>query len=241
MITAPAAAAPLFVGSLIFSLSIGLDYVLLDGHLFGPNFRMMTDALKGDMPDYTLWHETMLRLTFGAALATLIAVIASRCININRFSLHALYRNRLIRAFLGASRDRTPDPFTGLDPDDDRRMHQLWPQCDAMGHWPRRDTDDWRPFHILNLTLNIVSSKRLAWQERKAAPFTVSPLHCGTSSKSYPLGKEKGNIGDEPVGAYRPSKLYGDPRGMSLGTAMAISGAAASPNMGYHSSPSVTF
>src|SRR5262249_11167637 len=30
------------------------------------------------------------------------------------------------------------------------------------------------------------------------------------------------------------------PLGISLGTAMAISGAAASPNMGYHSSPSVT-
>jgi len=239
MNTALGAAAPLFVGAMIFSLSIGLDYVLLDGHLFGPNFRMMADALKGDMPDYTLWHETMLRLTFGAALAALIAVVASRCININRFSLHALYRNRLIRAFLGASRDRTPDPFTGLDSDDDRRMHQLWAPCDAMGHWPNRDADDWRPFHVLNLTLNIVSSKRLAWQERKAAPFTVSPLHCGTSSKSEISTKEAGNAEARDAGAYRPSRFYGDRDGMSLGTAMAISGAAANPNMGYHSSPSV--
>jgi hypothetical protein len=31
------------------------------------------------MPDYTLWHETMLRLTFGAALAALIAFVASKC------------------------------------------------------------------------------------------------------------------------------------------------------------------
>jgi hypothetical protein len=239
MNTALGAAAPLFVGAMIFSLSIGLDYLLLDGHLFGPKFRMMTDGLKGDTPDYVLWHETMLRLTFGAALAALIAIVASRCININRFSLHALYRNRLIRAFLGASRERTPDPFTGLDADDDRRMHQLWPPCDAMGHWPRCDVDDWRPFHVLNLTLNIVSSKRLAWQERKAAPFTVSPLHCGTSSKSEISTKEGGNTQAREAGAYRPSRLYGDRDGMSLGTAMAISGAAANPNMGYHSSPSV--
>jgi hypothetical protein len=34
---------------------------------------------------------------------------------------------------------------------------------------------------------------------------------------------------------YRPSAEYGD--GITLGTAMAISGAAANPNMGYHSSP----
>jgi len=239
MNTALAAAAPLFVGAMIFSLSIGIDYLLLGGHLFGPNFRMMTDALKGDMPDYELWHEIMLRLALGAGLAVIIGFVASRCININRFSLHALYRNRLIRAFLGASRERTPDPFTGLDADDDRRMHQLWPPRDAMGHWPDRDADDWRPFHILNLTLNIVSSKRLAWQERKAAPFTISPLHCGTSSKSEISTKEAGNAEARDAGAYRPSRAYGDPDGMSLGTAMAISGAAANPNMGYHSSPSV--
>src|SRR5204863_1534292 len=49
------------------------------------------------------------------------------------------------------------------------------------------------------------------------------PLHCGS----------------EEVG-YRRSKSYGGPDGMSLGTAMTISGAAASPNMGYHSSPLVT-
>src|SRR5207245_4937890 len=163
---------------------------------------------NGALPASRPWHEAMLRLTCGAALATLIAVVASRCININRFSLHALYRNRLIRAFLGASRDRTPDPFTGLDSDDDRRMHQLWPQCDAMGHWPGRDTDDWRPFHILNLTLNIVSSKRLAWQERKAAPFTVSPLHCGTSSKSEISRTEAGNAEERNASALRHRRFY---------------------------------
>ena len=50
-----------------------------------------------------------------------VAVLASYWINVNRFSLHAVYRNRLIRAFLGAARashrDRgrtrsNPDRFT---------------------------------------------------------------------------------------------------------------------------------
>jgi hypothetical protein len=40
---------------------------------------------------------------------------------------------------------------------------------------------------------------------------------------------------------YRPIAEYGGVRGMSLGTAITISGAAASPNMGYHSSPAMTF
>ncbi len=115
-------------------------------------------------------------------------------------------------------------------------MHELWPRRtgDAAA------ADEWRPFHILNLTLNIVSAKRLAWQERKAASFTVSPLHCGTSSKSNPWNKEGGNQHDCAESAYRPSREYGGARGMSLGTAMAISGAAANPSMGYHSSPAIT-
>jgi hypothetical protein len=80
-------------------------------------------------------------------------------------------------------------------------------------------------FHVVNITLNVVKATRLAWQQRKAESFTVSPLHCGAAYKGY-----------------RPSIEYGGgaPHGLSLGTAMAISGAAASPNMGYHSSPSIT-
>ena len=74
------------------------------------------------------------------------------------------------------------------------------------------------------MALNIVSSQKLAWQERKAEPFTVSPL------------------ADRPARLYRLSRKSGhQDRGISLGTALAISGAAASPNMGYHSAPSITF
>ena len=72
---------------------------------------------------------------------------------------------------------------------------------------------------MVNLALNLVSGERLAWQQRKAQAFSVSPLHCG----NLELG-------------YRDSESYGGPEGISLGTAVTISGAAASPNMGYHSS-----
>ncbi len=44
------------------------------------------------------------------------------------------------------------------------------------------------------------------------------------------------------TGCYRPTINFANPDGgISLGTALAISGAAASPNMGYHSSPSLAF
>lgn len=78
-----------------------------------------------------------------------------------------------------------------------------------------------KPFHLVNAALNLVHGRNLAWQQRKAASFTISPLHCGFDR------------------GFRPSVQYAN--GITLGTAVTISGAAASPNMGNHSSPAVTF
>lgn len=273
--------------------------------------------------------------------------LAGFMINLNKFSLHAAYRIRIVRTFLGASRgnDRRPNPFTGFDPMDNVQMHELQPGLlrdadiknppkllgklkqalaskedsperflamtlcsrendrwgtlkdrilqyeegasvltslhrmligtanrvletsdlahvevikrhlgsspeglkflDLIQHYAAYGNqifanrllletlfpDDIRPYdfppppphkliHVLNLTLNIVGGKRLAWQERKAAPFVVTPMHAG----SYYLG-------------FRESRDYGGKGGISIGTAAAISGAAVSPNMGYSSSP----
>ena len=152
-----------------------------------------------------------------AALATL-ALLTSLFLNVNRFSLHAMYRSRLIRAYLGASNDRrSPHPVTGFDPADNVAMAALAANGDVQ-----------RPFHVVNMALNLVGGADLAWQERKAESFTVSPLHAGSS---------------DPQLGYRPAALYGfgGNNGITLGTAMTISGAAVSPNMGYNSSPPVTF
>jgi len=152
----------------------------------------------------------------------LFAVLMSFYININKFSLHATYRNRLIRAYLGASRgnNRTPNPFTGFDPNDNFQMADLAPPTGSLQ----------RPFHVVNIALNLVRGKNLAWQQRKAQSFTVTPLHCGSAA---------GNLG------YRRTLEYGkNPavnQAITIGTALTISGAAASPNMGYHSSPAVAF
>jgi hypothetical protein len=81
------------------------------------------------------------------------------------------------------------------------------------------------PLHIVNTALNLASGENLAWQQRQAESFTISPLHSGSAFVGY-----------------RDSREYGDGlRGISLGTAVTISGAAASPNQGYHSSPALAF
>ena len=171
------------------------------------------DPPGGPMTDpRLLWdagtHREFFKLLWLLAGLAGLGVVMGYFINVNKFSLHALYRNRLIRAYLGASRSvRKPHRFTGFDPDDNFRVHDL---------------DPGRPLHVINIALNLVKGGQLAWQERMAAPFSVSRLHCG----SWVLG-------------YRPSARFGN--GITLGTALAISGATANPNQGYNSSPLVAF
>jgi hypothetical protein len=126
--------------------------------------------------------------------------------------------------------------------DEDVRPHllnRLIMEADCVHegeHFLRRTKRREGPLLIVNMALNLVNGKNLAWQQRKAASFTVSPLHSGfTLPVEADPYDESGNL----AGGYRPSVEYGG--GITLGTAIAISGAAASPNMGYHSSPAVTF
>ncbi|HVJ42304.1 MAG TPA: patatin-like phospholipase family protein [Dongiaceae bacterium] len=204
-------AALIFLISLIVFLSTGLDQVLLGKSL------LASDLLLARIGDE--WGKELWWLAIGLIGAALLAAGASACVNINRFSLHALYRNRLIREFLGATNlDRRPNLFTGFALKDNMAMHELRGANVTVGGRSRL-------LHIVNITLNLVGTSNLAWQERKGESFTVSPLHSGAAL----LG-------------YRDSQYYakGEEDGISLGTAVAISGAAASPNMGYHSSPLIT-
>src|SRR5690606_8543379 len=92
------------------------------------------------------------------------------------------------------------------------------------------------PYHLVNTAINLVAGRSLAWQERKAAAFVLSPLFCGYRQLTA--------RGDEPifVDAYRATAEFSsNPKCLTLGEAMATSGAAASPNMGYHTSPAFAF
>ncbi len=172
-------------------------------------------------------------------IAGVLAWALGRRINVNRFSMHGVYRNRLVRAFLGTARkQRQPDDFTGLDPGDNPRMAELEPKKSGTG----------RLFPVVNLTLNLTASRNTAWAERKGESFTVTPSSCGAA---FLHKSEDVAAGLPERGAYVRTELYAGSeretgpddcrRGITLGTALAISGAAASPNMGYHSSPGAAF
>lgn len=193
---------------------------------------------------HTYDEEVALPLAVVLVFAILLAVglLLGRLIDTNRFSLHAMYRARLIRAYLGASRPagaRAPDPFTGFDEKDNRYMHEM--QIGAGL------TDSDRPLvHVVNIALNLVGGSNLARQERRADSFTVTSLHAGSHRLGYrrtsaaPSKPRFVRTERDKAKSPRP-RIYGGKNGISLGTAITISGAAASPNMGYHSSAPVTF
>jgi hypothetical protein len=216
-----------------------LSAALIDKILFQQSFfQVAVFGNEVSESGYAPLPVETLPLSCSFLVVLFIGAIFSRFININRFSLHALYRNRLIRAFLGASHteQRKPNPFTGFDERDNIAVWQLWPPKEN-NKWPAVRGREWQPYHVVNMALNIVSTRRLAWQERKAEAFVVSPLYSG-----YACGRSPDAAGVMQYrGAFRKSDKYGDTKGISLGTALAISGAAASPNMGYNSSPTLAF
>jgi hypothetical protein len=162
-------------------------------------------------------------------LLVIVAVIFSWRFDLNTFGLNQFYRNRLVRCYLGATRwepgARTPDRFTGFDDDDDVDISRLQssPPPDSK---PAVDEDrqPFRgPFPIVNCSLNLGGSSDLAVKTRHSASFIITPLFSGSS---------RPRLGFAPL-----PKFNG---GVFLGEALSISGAAASPNMGYNTSPLVS-
>lgn len=170
-------------------------------------------------------------------------------VDINVFSMFYFYKNRLVRCYLGASREkeRKPSPFTGFDDFDDTPLCKLTHSEGYLG-----------PYPIMNAALNVTSGGQLQYQERRAQSFIFTPLHTGFSAETvadkmrlsdsavrkvrdYEEEDATGQRGsaDEEARGYRPTAIAGG--GVNVGMAMAISGAAANPNMGYHTSLAVSF
>lgn len=201
--------------------------------------------LTGDgLPDYLLALHGAVTALPRALLLLVLAALAvwalfGWAVNVNEFSLNAFYRNRLVRCYLGASNaQRNPEPNTNFDVRDDLVLADLV-EVERL--------DGARPLYpLVGTALNLVAAKQLDWQDRKAASFCLSPGWCGylppdSRRGDAPIGDlaaaTAGTARSGDIGAGHDS-LAG---ALTLGGAIAISGAAVNPNMGYHSSPAVTF
>jgi predicted acylesterase/phospholipase RssA len=222
----------------VFTLGIFALLAALVQHAVGPAVRSCATptlaCVYAAHASATL--DTSGRTLVAAFLFCLFAaVVLGWRVDINKFSLYMLYRNRLVRAYFGASSaHRKPHPFTGFDPDDDPQL---------------ADLQDQLPYHIVNTSLNLVSGEELAWQTRKAASFAFTPRFCGFEMPLMPAQGANLALHDAQRGTYRPTRQYASRAGrgvdddakVRLGMAVALSGAAASPNMGAHSSPPLNF
>src|SRR5690606_2993900 len=237
-----------FVFGLLVALSLA-GHVLLQAagpaleRLYGAPLKAPVLPVDGALRDYldalhanVMAYPHALSLLVAAALA--LWLLFGWAVNVNEFSLNAFYRNRLVRCYLGASnRERNPEPTTNFDLQDDLLLADL---VEVQRH------DGCRPLYpLVGTALNLVAAKQLDWQDRKAASFCLSPGWCGylppdSRSGEAPIGDRAAATAGTATAATagRNDPLAGS---LTLGAAMAISGAAVNPNMGYHSSPAVTF
>lgn len=189
------------------------------------------DQCRFEIDDSAQSRGPLLPLTYAClflAASFVVMLLVSRFIRMNEFSLHGFYRDRLIRGFYGGFRGvrerRRPHLFTGFDARDDTRLARVARLYDRKcPKFDQRSGDALKPpFLVVATALNLVKGTALAWQERKADSFTFTALRAG----NYRLG-------------YRSVARFAE--GVKLGTAMAISGAAFNPNMGYNSNAPMAF
>lgn len=175
------------------------------------------DTLLGALPgDTELWQlENGGRtLQWGAALllfavTAAVSLVLSQLVDINATSMHGLYRDRLASAFLvGLPTGLPNDP--GMEPREDLSLHQICPQS------PDPSRGSGAPYHLINVALNLQGSDDPMLRGRNADLMTLSRDHIGGRRTGYCTTAEMERLCPH----------------LHLAGAMAVSGAAVSPNMG---------
>lgn len=189
----------------------GISNSVAERVYFAP--RWLT-GLAAQMP---FGHNSILFLYLAAG--ALMAVI-SALLSANANSLHRLYRDRLSKAFLfnptkrvAASALPLVKGKTGAETDTALQNSDLEP---LDGIRLSELKTDLAPYHLINAALNIEASKYANRRDRNADFFVFSPLFSGSASTGY----------------VETELMEKDETGLTVGTAMAVSGAAASSNMG---------
>ncbi|MEP6917770.1 MAG: hypothetical protein ABJC89_19135, partial [Acidobacteriota bacterium] len=205
----------------IAGLLVGVSYVL--DALVRNNAESDWISVGAGLHDAHASFLTVSGIALLACVAGLILMAAR--VDINQFSLNAFYRNRLVRCYLGATRsERTPQNFTGFDGADGIALASL-------GETPLSG-----PLHIINCALNLGGSSDLSLHTRHSAAFSLTPFYCGSAYESRDSTGARSELG------FVPTAVFGGKTGApTLGQAISVSGAAASPNMGYHTSPVTAF
>ena len=141
-------------------------------------------------------------------LAAELAFFCWLAVDVNRTSIHGLYRDRLASAYL-VGRDTKGNVAIENDV--------------SLGELAFHEAGSSAPYHLLNVCLNLQASKDPDIRDRASDFFIFSKRFIG--------GRRTGYCRTGTMEQVHPS--------MSLATAMAISAAAASPNMGQGTNPAI--
>ncbi len=159
-----------------------------------------------------LIHDGDLPSVVGSVLLILVLTllvvflfVVGRSVNVNYLGVHRMYRDRLMEIFL---------------PDNEAVRRQRWERSDdansALIEEMCRGVNA-RPYHLINTNVVLVDSVNAKYRERGGASFVISPLYCGSDATGW---------------VQSDSYMKRNDPGMTLATAMAISGAMANPNAG---------
>ena len=166
-----------------------------------------------------------------ASVTAVLAVWGWLGVNVNTYSPHGYYRNRLCECYL-ASRDRNEAGWFV------RTLARWWAQLmfgaaasakqpspiqsgvfGTLQQLPLSEVgaNHVPPYHLINTTVNLTTSKSRELRGRNGDFFLISPKVCGSPVCGY--------VRTEEIEKRDPH--------VDLGTALAVSGAAASSNMGW--------
>ncbi|MGO8038973.1 patatin-like phospholipase family protein [Rhizobium leguminosarum] len=155
----------------------------------------------------------------------LFLVVICLFVGPNSNSLHQLYRDRLATAFLFSRSDAGNDDFeadAGNWNFSSLKRFDSSPGEDCRRKW--RFGASFSPYLLVNTAINLAGSKEMNRRGRNADNFIFSPLFVGSETTGYSKTTDLEHVAN-----------------VSLATAMATSGAAASANMGNHTIRILTF
>lgn len=195
--------AAIFLAALVLPLLIWASYVLLCARVLAPTSAGLATGLAPHAPKRVIWIAT------GIFWAIMLGLRS------NGYSLHRLYRDRLSKAFLVSTAKASAVSRQGTE--------RLAKTAAKIGDLPPLDAiklsalrDSLGPYPLINAALNLQGSLAANKRGRNADFFVFTPHY----------------VGSELTGFAKTDDVEAIDSRVDLASAMAISGAAASANMG---------
>ena len=143
-------------------------------------------------------------------------------VKLNYVGLHRMYRNRLMETFMPNAENVLENQWGAATEANDALLEKMCTEKKDEDIDKDKDNSEQThcklPYHLINTNIVLVNSSTAKYRGRGGDSFLLSPLNCGSDATCYRTTKD-----------YMKNKGR---RGMTLATAMAISGAAVNPDTG---------